>query len=44
VIKEQSRLDVYVMIEAYLNILIERLNLIAQERYMSKITFLFIVE
>jgi hypothetical protein len=36
VIKEQNMFDVYVMIEDYCNLLIERLHLVEQERYMSK--------
>lgn len=35
VIKEQNMLDVFVMIESYCNLLIERVNLIEQERLVT---------
>jgi len=35
VIKEQNMLDVFVMIESYCNLLIERINLIEQERLVT---------
>lgn len=35
VIKEQNMLDVYVMIERYCNLLIERVHLIEQERFVT---------